>query len=248
MDIVENKVDFKHFSNFVDFEYEKSFSKVDSEFRNGNDFCVACVSYYVFDNSTYELSNRSFVYSSAKQTLEQSDLVNAIKSDLGNLNKTWFVSFALSSIYENSGTHPRLQLYSLRNNSAYYSGGDFPLNKFDKLNYGCYARVYDKSLVNSVGTYFIDSSGDYIQEAVPGQWWDLSESDQRIELEITGNVSIYQSSDRSFDSALDLVGTSLSGISTLLETHLIGDFTIGAVIAIPLSLSLIIWLVKALKK
>ena len=248
MDVIENNTEFKHYSNFVDFEFEKSFSKVDFEYRNSRDFCVAVVSYYCFDNTSYEISNRSFIYSASKPLLEQNDLINAIKDDLGNFNKTWFLSFALASTDKNAGTHPNLQLFSLANDSIRYDGGSFPLNKFDKLNYGCYAYVYDKNFVNAEGTYFIDSSGDYISEPVAGQWWDLSENEQRVVLESSGNVSIYQNADKSFNSALDLIGTSLSGISTLLETRLIGDFTIGAVIAIPLSLSLIIWLVKALKK
>lgn len=248
MDVIENNTKFKHYSNFVDFEPEKSFTFADGEYRNGRDFCVAVVSYYCFDNSSYEISNRSFIYSAPKPLLEQQDLINAIKSDLGNLNKTWFVSFALASTDLKAGTHLNLQLVALHNESIRYDGGAFPLNKFDKLNYGCYAYVYDKNFVNSQGTYFIDSSGDYISEPVAGEWWDISEDGQRVVLESFGNVSIYQNSEKSFNSALDLIGTSLSGISTLLETRLIGDFTIGAVIAIPLSLSLIIWLVRALKK
>ena len=248
MDIFENKVNFKHSSNFVDFEYDASFSKVDSEYRNGNAFCVAVVSYYCFDNTTYEISNRSFIYSASKPLLEKADLISSIKSDLLNLNKTWFVSFALASTDQNAGTHPNLQLFSLANDSIRYDGGSFPLNHFDKLNFGCYAYLYDKNFVNAVGTYFVDSSGDYISEPVAGQWWELSESDQRVVLESSGNVSIYQNADKPFKSALDLIGSSLSGLSSLLETHLIGDFTIGAVISIPLSLTLIIWLVKALKK
>lgn len=248
MDVIENNSNFKHYSNFVDFEYDKSFNKVDFEYRNSRDFCVAVVSYYCFDNSSYEISNRSFTYSASKPLLEQSDLVNAIKADLGGLNKTWFLSFALFSTDQKAGTHPNLQLVALPNESIRYDGGSFPLNKFDKLNYGCYAYVYDKNFVNAQGTYFIDSAGDYISEPVAGQWWEISEEDQRVVLESSGNVSIYQNSEKSFNSALDLIGTSLSGISTLLETRLIGDFTIGAVIAIPLSLTLIIWLVRALKK
>lgn len=49
-------------------------------------------------------------------------------------------------------------------------------------------------------------------------------------------------------SALGVVGNALTGLVGLLDHQLIGGFTIGACVAIPLALTLVVTLVKALSK
>lgn len=94
----------------------------------------------------------------------------------------------------------------------------------------------------------IEGQSDFEGAKQPSvNWWSQRKAVQRVTFSGEVSCDYYIDERIGFNSALDIVGTSLSGLTSILDTPLIGGLSIGAVISIPLALSLIVMLLKALK-
>lgn len=249
-----------NFSN--QFVYEgkpPSFNSVHHDFRNGvynSCFGQYCYFYFKPDGSCgYRFGT---YYSDSAPSIGKDEFTSLIQSNL-HTDETWFFGYILSS---NSEQHmhnelsPVLELNWARNNSVFrVDGSSMVKGQVESFVYDLRCSVFDSVWDDWTGedsgwfTLSNKEGSENVSQQPSDVWWNSSAGTQRINFWSESKAIVnYADESEGLGSALGVVGNALTGLTSILDHQLIGGFTIGACVAIPLCLTLVVTLIKALSK
>lgn len=225
----------------------------DKYLEGNQNFVYSDFVYFFVDTDSEQIlasTGRYFVTSSRSGRLYREDFREFMDTYARNQGVNWAFSAYVSTDSSHLGnSSPSLEAGFVTNPSYYYESGDYFLHMISNFKYHIAFIESLKEETSSTGHLWVENyNPDNDKDSQPSlSWWQGSPTSQSVRIfsDVEGHVAVPESG--AFDNALEIVGTSLSGLTSLLDHQLIGGLSIGAIIAIPLSLTLIITIIKALR-
>ena len=237
-----------------------SFGSLYGDFRNDNfNHCYGQGLVFYVDTSSHSIGYKPVTYWSDTQTLLTKGNFTSEVNYLMRPSEHWFYAFCLST---NSSDHsalaPSLELNFIKDTSMFHEqGNDYLVDQISNFKfeitytlYGLTWSTSDPSLDSDIGLFTISNKEGFepVSRQPVWDWWEIRDDTQIVNIRSDSGAYLATPDKGGFDSALDIVGSSFGSLTSLLDHQLIGGFTIGAIIAIPLCLTLVVTLIKALKK
>lgn len=239
---------------------EPSFNTTYEHFRlNQYNYCYGQGLVFYVDTSSHSIGYKPVTYwSSSQSSLTKPNFTSEVNS-LMRPSEHWFYAFCLST---NSNDHtalsPVLELNFIRDTSMFHEqGGDYLLDQISNFKFDITYTLYgldwstlDPSLDNDIGLFTLSNKEGFepVSRQPVWDWWEIRDNNQIVNIRSDSGAYLATPEKGGFDSALQIVGSSFGSLTNLLDHQLIGGFTIGAIIAIPLCLTLVVTLIRALKK
>lgn len=238
-----------------------TFNDMQEHFRKQEyNYCLGEGLAFYVDTSSHSIAYKPVVYYSDSQTLLTKENFISEVSSLMLPSQHWFYAVCLSSnMSMHDKTSPYLEFNQVKDTSMFHQqGSDYFLDQISNFNYDIVCTCYDlgwstidPSLNTDVGTfnYSNKEGSESIFRQPSWDWWEERESkNQVVNFKSSSSAYLATPEKGGFDSALEIVGSSFGSLTDILDHQLIGGFTIGAIIAIPLCLTLVVTLIRALKK
>ena len=238
-----------------------TFNNMQEHFRLGHyNYCLGHGVAFFVDTSTHSIGYKPVVYYSDSQTSLTKDNFTSTVSSLMLPSQHWFYACVLSTnMVMHDRLTPLLEFNQVKDTSLFHEQGtDYFLDQISNFNYDIVVTCYDlgwssidPSLNIDVGSfnYSNKEGSESIFRQPAWDWWEERDSsNQVVNFKSSSSAYLATPEKSGFDSALDIVGSSFGSLTNLLDHQLIGGFTIGAIIAIPLCLTLVVTLIRALKK